>query len=221
MDGPGTPGPDLGATAPNLAHKSLLSPSTPAAHTCPGPHGPPGPAAQPAAPAHAGLAAGAPPGHTAVPACLQPARAGLRAAGCAAGRPRVVRCSRGLRVHARPPGHAGRTGFSPSTAPGGPATVAPAVAAARPDTTAQLRATLPAALLRPPRRPGLYPLPGLRAAVDMRVPWLGPQGAGEELARGVRPPSFTCIPGASPSLLSPALGWGLGARGHVEVPITV
>ena len=184
VDGPSTPGPDSGDTAPNLAHKPLLSPSTPAAHTCSGPHGPPQPAAQPATPAHIGLAAGAPPGHAAVPACLQPARAGLRAAGRAAGRPRGVRCSRGLWVHARPPGHAGGAGFSPSTAPGGPATLASAVAAARPDTTAQLRATLPAALLRPPRRPGLYPLPGPRAAVDVRAPWLGPQGARE--ATGTR-----------------------------------
>ena len=27
VDGPGTPGPDSGATAPNLAHKPLLSPA--------------------------------------------------------------------------------------------------------------------------------------------------------------------------------------------------
>ncbi|XP_055261477.1 rhomboid domain-containing protein 3 isoform X2 [Moschus berezovskii] len=65
-----------------------------------------------------------------------------------------------LRVHARPPGHAGGAGFSPSSAPGGPATVAPAVAAARPNTTAQLRATLPAALLWPPHWPGLQTRPG-------------------------------------------------------------
>lgn len=174
---PGTPGTAFGVGATNLAHKPFFSPSTPAADPCSRPHGPTQPAPESAAPACTGLAARVPPGHPAVPACLHAARPGRRANGCATGRPRGVRCSWWLRIYACPPGHAGRAGLPPTAAPWGTATMAVAMAAARPDTPAQLRATLPATLLWPPCWPGLYPLAGLWACVDMWVLRLGPQGA--------------------------------------------
>lgn len=163
-----------------------------------------------------------PPGNSAVPACLCPARPGCWAHGGAAGGPWGVQCSWRLRLHARPPGHAGRAGSPPSPAPGGPATMAPAMAPAGLDTTAQLRAALPAALLRPSCRPGLYPLPGLRARVDMWVLWLGPptpqdawegngaRGSGPTMPDSVRGHILGASPGSLARLRGGGRGWPQG-----------